>query len=629
MSVTDFAVIEYKRYLLLAGISGVELSASIDESIANEKHFSRFGYPYDANVDDAFSVAISCGSGKIIGTNPRATLLGVYDLLRRMGFMFIRAGADGEYIPTGLRKENLNFNYTHNFEYRVRGIAPCSPMEIESIKDYLDWLPKIGLNTHMREFASNHMNFKSWYMHEENPYLTPQSDYSVADSFRYDKALLDVDKRRGLIYQTMGHGWNVSVISNDLYNDMAVLPDTKINYEYCAMVGGERKVVNNFIRCTNLCLSNLEVQQKLIDNFCKYLKNNPDVDTVYFFLGDSLNNACECDKCRRKTPTEWFSVIADKLDKKLTGMGSDIKIVFAIYVDLYFPSKNAKFNPNRYILMYAPIGRDFSRSYDEFDFEKIDENSIPKFKLNDNVIPTEIDKNLAFYKAWQKCFDGETFLWDFQNYYTSRYDVSNLRSAELIVRDIKSFDKYEFNGEVGCFFYRNAFPHAWSTYAFARALSDGAFDYESEKQSYFNACYGEMKEPVLEYLELVKRALPLEIYQRYGENGKIGNVSASDLDEGLINELISKTQTIKEQINVWQPPTKLLKTSKLILNAYLVFIDGLARIFLLKKFGKASDKMLKIHAELKEYFLKNERELLPHVDVDHILIFIKYFCNND
>ena len=76
------------------------------------------------------------------------------------------------------------------------------------------------------------------------------------------------------------------------------------------------------------------------------------------------------------------------------------------------------------------------------------------------------------------------------------------------------------------------------------------------------------------------------MYQRFGEHGKIGNLEKEDINEVQINELILNTKELKVELESWQPQTDLLKESKEIFLAYLLFIDGMSQIFIMKKNGE-------------------------------------------
>ena len=56
-----------------------------------------------------------------------------------------------------------------------------------------------------------------------------------------------------------------------------------------------------------------------------------------------------------------------QLDAKLTEQGTETKIVFLLYVDLLWePVEEKLANPSRFIMMFAPITRDYGKNYSDF-----------------------------------------------------------------------------------------------------------------------------------------------------------------------------------------------------------------------------------------------------------------------
>ena len=102
---------------------------------------------------------------------------------------------------------------------------------------------------------------------------------------------------------------------------------------------------------------------------------NPKVDIVHFWLGDSLNNVCECEECKKTTISDQYVELLKEIDKRLIQHASAVKIVFLLYQDtLWIPVKN-KVNSNRFILQFSPITRDYGVSYKSVDKSKSFRNS--------------------------------------------------------------------------------------------------------------------------------------------------------------------------------------------------------------------------------------------------------------
>ncbi|MBZ4284176.1 DUF4838 domain-containing protein, partial [Streptococcus pneumoniae] len=80
-----------------------------------------------------------------------------------------------------------------------RGVCIEGADSFENILDFIDWLPKIGMNSFFIQFENPYSFLKRWYEHEFNPYLNKEqfSNELVQElSDRLDKEL----QKRGLIH---------------------------------------------------------------------------------------------------------------------------------------------------------------------------------------------------------------------------------------------------------------------------------------------------------------------------------------------------------------------------------------------------------------------------------------------
>lgn len=623
-----YALSEWKKYLSLVDIYSTKLEFKVDYSIFNKNKFNLVNAQFDPKFDDAFSVEIFNAEGSITATNERSFLLAVYECLRRLGFMFCFPGKSGEIIPENLKKQEINLDFTHYAENRYRGVAPCGPKELDSMLDYIDWMPKVGLNTFFMEFWSNHLGWRSWYLKEENPYLEKDTSYCLEKGLAYDKILWKQAKDRGLLCHAMGHGWNVAVISNDVYNDFEILPTTIIDYDKIALVNGKREIPNGYVRCANLCLSQQAVQKKIIDLVVDYAKNNKHIDFIQVLFGDSINRACECEDCKKHTLYEWMMFILNQIDDALNKNGIQTKIVFSLYNDLLWGSDKVKLNGNRFVMQFCPISRDYSRSFAEIDFDA-EIKELPPYQLNKLNSPVHLEDFANFLKNMHKSYGGDGYCFDYQGYYASRYDLSNLEVARLTVEDVKAYKKMGLNGLISCQFYRNAFPHGFLCYATARALFDKKFDFDGELQAYFKACFGTLSEQIYSYLNEVNGALPLFNYQWYGEIEEYRQVfSKPKYDMVKIAKLKEQTIALKDVLNDFCPSNQTEQNCIKVLGFYLLTIQALCDIIDKKNTEEQKEKLLYIRENLKEVLNKNEEFLLPYVSVDHVLQAMFWLIKN-
>ena len=109
--------------------------------------------------------------------------------------------------------------------------------------------------------------------------------------------------------------------------------------KYLAKIGGKRGLFRGAPLNTNLCYSNPAVRRRIAEAVAQRCKEIPDVDYMQVWLADSKNNQCECEKCQAMRPSDWYVMILNEIDEKLTKMKLDTKIVFLMYVDLLWSSR--------------------------------------------------------------------------------------------------------------------------------------------------------------------------------------------------------------------------------------------------------------------------------------------------
>src|SRR5699024_11067368 len=161
---------------------------------------------------------------------------------------------------------------------------------------------------------------------------------------------------------------------------------------------------------TNLCFHNGDAVEAFADLVVKYAKTNPTVDYLHVWLADEYNNVCECEGCQQTTPSDQYVSLLNEIDRRLSMEGLDTRVVFLLYQELLWPPLKERLrNPDRFVLMLAPISRTFEASYDLTGPEA----SMPPYERNRIVLPTNLQENLAFLRGWQQLFQGDSFVYDY------------------------------------------------------------------------------------------------------------------------------------------------------------------------------------------------------------------------
>ena len=447
--------------------------------------------------EDAYSIDVTPAGGTISGSNDRSVLLGVYQYLWLLGCRFPAPGRKHESFPSLYKKEQLSASCQKQAALRHRGVCIEGANSLENILDYIDWLPKLGCNSFFLQFQLPYTFMARWYHHEMNPLLKPEEftrETAAAFTTRIEEAL----QERGLLLHQAGHGWTGDVLGFPCADWKAAsepLPPETAPLAAC--INGKRELFHGVPMNTNLCYSNETVIEKFSDRVVEYCIQHPAISCVHVWLADEFNNICECEACRTQLPTDQYIRILNRIDEKLTGLHLDTKIVFLLYQELLWPPvKEAFRNPDRFLLMFAPISRTFEHSYQLKDTY----GPAPAYERNRITLPVGLDENMVFLKSWQNCFHGEGFVYDYPLGRAHYGDFGYIHIAEIIGQDIRKLKQMGLDGYISCQELRVCLPNAFPAYVMGRMLFDADVTFGELKEEYFRAAYGPGWEQVLSYL---------------------------------------------------------------------------------------------------------------------------------
>lgn len=443
----------------------------------------------DPVYDDAIVIQVRNGAGIIAGINPRSVLLAVYRFLTEAGCRWIRPGADGEIVPSltpaGLAR--LRMELAEKASYRHRGVCIEGALSLENLIDCLDWLPKVGMNAYFIQFREGYTFFARWYTHENNPLKAP-APFSVELAREIVRQAEQAIRQRGLMYHAVGHGWTCEPLGfPGLGWDQrppAVPPEAR---QYLAEINGERGLWRGVPLNTNLCYANPEARRIIVDDVIAYIRRNSGVDLLHLWLADGSNNHCECPACREAIPSDFYVRLLNELDAALTREGLSTRIVFLIYVDLLWPPETERLaNPGRFVLMFAPI----TRSYTESFAAPEDGRPLPPYERNRLTFPSSVGENLAFLRAWQRVFPGDSFDFDYHLMWAHYFDPGCWRLARTAHEDIRNLRRIGLNGLISCQVARAYLPTGLPLTVMARTLWNERVDLEEIARDYFAAAFG-------------------------------------------------------------------------------------------------------------------------------------------
>jgi len=452
----------------------------------------------DPSKDDAIHINVDGCCGAITGSNPRSVLVGVYRFLKELGCVFDRPGPGGERAP---KKPFGEFSVFVREKAKNRHRAVCveGACSFEHVTALVDWLPKAGYNGYFMQFFKPYEFFRRWYSHENNPSVAPEP-FTPEEAAKISIGVRAEVKKRGLMYHAVGHGWTcepfgipgVSWASGDYK-----IPEAQRGY--FALVNGSREINGGVPLNTELCYSNTSARKILAETVRGYCESNPEVDYVHVWLSDGANSHCECEGCSKHIPSDWYVILLNEIDALLTERGLTAKVVFLIYCDLLFAPQSQKFNnPGRFTMMFAPIGRDYSKPFPtEYEFN----GELAPYKRNANEPPKSLEEALERLRLWREVFDGDSFLFDYHLLWMANFDLGGQLKSEVLFEDLKNIRGQGFNGSVMCQMQRCFFPDASAMNLGARALWGGAKSYEAEAVGYYQSVYNSDGLYLFEYLK--------------------------------------------------------------------------------------------------------------------------------
>ena len=626
-----FAIIGNSKPVLLAQSELLSYLKRMDTSIIIE---CRSYSAYDENVrgviwlgitgDIAYSdrdeilIDTANAVGRITGSNERSVLIAAYRFLYELGCRFYRFEKDCEKVPKReIKKEDLNIHVSEKASYKHRAVCIEGAVSYEHVYNIIQWLPKVGLNGYYVQFQKPHTFFERWYSHASNPAL-PAQHLTNSDVLAMYRSLVSEIKARGLMYHAVGHGWTCEPLGldgNGWYKQKSELPKEKS--ALLAEVNGERRLWNGIPLNTNLCYSNPKVREIITDAIVSYLKENPDVDYLHFWLADDKNNQCECDECKKQRPSDFYVMMLNLLDKKLTAEGIKTKIVFLVYYDLLWKPEHTHIeNPDRFVLMFAPISRTYSTAFSDIDTTACAAD-VPEYERNRLIMPKNVASNIAFLKSWQTEFKGDSFDFDYHLMWDHVRDVGYFECARILHTDMCNLDKIGLDGMVSCQLQRAAFPTNLPMYAMARGLWNKRSDFEAVADEYFTAEFENDSDKVKEYMRKLSSLVEARYFRKESEKSELELLSQFKEALQLMDNFKVGITPEKREIKSWNYIYHHAKCTRLIILALIAELEK-----------NYTEKEKQVSA-LAEYVRTHELEIHHALDVWNYLYVISRIldCN--
>ena len=438
------------------------------------------------------------GKGVILsGSNPRSVLFAVYRYLRELGFAWIRPGKRGEVIPSLRRVVRNDIRISEAATSRLRHFCIEGATSFEHARDLIDWGAKHGMNGYFIQFRTGHVFFNRWHSHENNPHL-PSRQISVKRAADITQRLMLEIKQRGLELGLMGHAWTCAVLGIESEGWATIEPKLSAQKKsWLASVKGKRGFHGGVPLNTNLCTSKPQVREAIADECVRFAQEHLEVDFPRFWLADGESNSCDCPSCRRKRPADWLVDILNLIDEKCTKAGLDTRFAFPVYADLLWPpAKSRVKNPDRFAIQFSPISRKYSVSLRAASQQR---GRMAPYRLNDYSLPQKVADNLAYLRAWQRAFPGESYVFDYHLWCACYLDMAQVNLARILRDDIATYPQLGLSGLDNCGNQRMSFPHNLLLDTTAAMLWNRRRSFNSIAKESFAQAYGRDAVPAQEF----------------------------------------------------------------------------------------------------------------------------------
>ena len=205
-------------------------------------------------------------------------------------------------------------------------------------------------------------------------------------------------------------------------------------------------------------------------------------------------------------PADFYVEMLNEADRELHHRKIGTRLVFLIYVDLLWPPERAQIaDPERFVLMFAPITRDYTEPF-RADIDSDEDNpELPAFVRNRLAFPPTAEDNLTFLAAWQERFGGDSFDFDYHLMWDHYLDLGYMRIAKVLYEDLRRLKDIGLNGFMSCQVQRAFFPTGLPMYIMARVLWNRDAEYDSVCLEYFKAAFGDEGGECRSYLESMSR----------------------------------------------------------------------------------------------------------------------------
>ena len=631
-SVVDFAAEELKKYLRMMMPECGDIKI---EYAPEAKDGFRLGLMGDLGLDisdaekpeldDVIYIDTDTEGGVIAGSNPRAVLIAVYEYLRKNGCEWLMPGVDGEYIPM---KDIAPVKYRHKPPMRHRGNCIEGAVSQQIMEDFLDFMPKLGLNCFMVQFQNPIEFYSRYYDHWRNQDIRPKESITQGTSIQWTRRMECEMDKRGIMLHSCGHGWTNEAFGIDSGLAWNGTDDDVIPPEFrdcIAFVEGKRGFYHRRPANTQFCMSNKRARKLFVDCVADYCEKHGNTDYIHLWLADDKNNHCECEACAEHSSQDWYMILLNEVDEELTRRNLSNRIVYIVYEDLTWAPLTEKLtNPDRFLMMIAPINRDYTKSMGELD---------PTIKLmpyvkNKLVMPGSLQEFMLYVKEWQKIWKGDIFAFEYHFWKHHQFDLSGQQIARRLYDDTRAYLDEKIVGLMQCGSQRGFFPNGFAFYTHARTMFDLELSFEELAEMYYKVAYGEDWKAVFAKLKEMADAVPYEYlsmdHAKHREGAYYNPAMKPRIESltGLADELMELV------LAHYNSDFRVQTVSFRLLERYAKYIKLLSVAVALKSVGK-NEEARAAYEDIRRFIGETEVYFEPYDDHLQKTLFIKNIMEID
>jgi hypothetical protein len=463
-----------------------------------------------ATGQDGFAdgIFVKAGSGRVIlsGLNSRSVLFALYRWLEELGCRWLRPGPMGEMVPRIADPLRKVVRLQETPSYRHRCICIEGSCSRQHVLDMVDYAAKRGFNAYFLQFRNSYTFFDHWYRNERQA-SGPPAAFSVEEAEAIHGEIKRAALDRGLLLHMVGHGWTCEpfgIKGTEWRPTTQVISD--LIKRFFAQVGGRRELWGGIPLNTQLCYGNPVVRDKMAQAVAEYAGTHPEEQVIHVWLADGSNNNCECAACRRHRPSDLYVDLLNEIDRRLAGRRLKTRIVFLAYVDLLWAPIRAKIaNPDRFILMFAPITRSYSRPFG--GGTAVPSKPVGPFVRNKLVFPTSPEANLGMLKGWRRAFKGECVDFDYHLWRDWVFDPGQMQISRVIYEDVRNLAPLGMNGYISCQAQRLAFPTGLPLHLLGKTLWNARDSFDDLVRNYFRDIYGRQGTRVRRLMEEISQRI--------------------------------------------------------------------------------------------------------------------------